>query len=104
MIYILILKYVRPLEEVNAHLDTHKQWLARHIREGRILAAGPSEDRSGGVVLASCGKRSELDDMVAEDSFVVHQVVEVSIQSFEPAIRSEALAQQWASAAAVVKA
>lgn len=102
MIYIVALKYARPPEEVKAHLDTHKQWLDRHIRTGRILAAGPTEDRSGGLVLVSCNNREELDGTIAEDSFVVHQVVEVSVQSFEPAIRAEAFAGKWAPGAAVV--
>ncbi|MBB4127653.1 uncharacterized protein YciI [Xanthomonas translucens] len=102
MLYILALNYVRPLEEVKAHLDTHRQWLAKHINAGRILAAGPNEDKSGGLVLASCGNRSELDDMIADDPFVAHRLVAVSVQGFEPALRAEALAQRWASAAAVV--
>lgn len=104
MIHILTLRYVRPAEQVQAHLDTHRQWLARHIRAGRILAAGPAPDQTGGLVLASCSDRAELDEMVAEDPFVVHQVAEASVQSFEPAIRAEALAVQWAAAAAVVAA
>ena len=104
MLYILSLKYVRPLEEVKAHLETHKQWLARHAVAGRILAAGPAEDKSGGLVLASCSNRAELDAMVAEDSFVLHQLVQVSVQSFEPTIRAEAFSPQWAGNAIVVKA
>ncbi|KAF1020867.1 MAG: hypothetical protein GAK30_02255 [Paracidovorax wautersii] len=104
MIYILTLKYIRPPEEVRAHIDTHRHWLAQHIQAGRILAAGPLEDRSGGLVIATCSNRAELDGMIAEDTFVVHQVAEVSVQSFEPTIRAPALPQQWAMSAAVVAA
>ncbi|MFC4928494.1 YciI family protein [Delftia deserti] len=104
MLYIVSVKYVRPLEEVQAHLEAHKQWLARHAAAGRILVAGPFEDKSGGLALASCSSRAELDAMIAEDSFVLHQLVLVSVQGFEPAIRAEAFAPQCAGNAAVVKA
>lgn len=102
MIYIISLKYIRPIEEVKAHLDTHRQWLATHARAGRILAAGPCEDQSGGIVLAHCRDRAEVDAMVAEDSFMVHRVAEAAVQGFEPAIRAAALGPQWAGNAAVV--
>lgn len=104
MIYILTLRYIRPREDVQAHLGTHQQWLAQQIRAGHILAAGPNEDHSGGIVLASCEDRDALDRMVEEDSFIVHRVAEVSVQGFEPAVRAPALRAEWAPHAAVVPA
>ncbi|MDA8446075.1 YciI family protein [Paracidovorax valerianellae] len=103
MLYVLTLHYIRPPEEIQLHLDSHRQWLARHIRAGRILVAGRSEDRTGGVVIASCEGRDELDRMIADDSFVIHELVQVSVQSFEPAVCAHGLPQGWASNAAVVK-
>ncbi|MBB5886579.1 hypothetical protein DYQ93_05150 [Xanthomonas sp. LMG 8992] len=102
MLYIVALTYIRPPEDIQAHLDAHRHWLAHHIQAGRILAAGPNADKSGGIVLASCTSRSELDTMMADDPFVTQGLVAVSVQGFEPAIRADALAARWASAAAVV--
>ncbi len=104
MIYIVALSYLRPPEYIQAHLDAHRRWLANHIQAGRILAAGPNADKSGGIVLASCTSRVELDAMMAEDPFVTQGMVAVSVQGFEPSIRADALAARWASAAAVVSA
>lgn len=103
MLYLVTLNYLRPIEEVNAHLDTHRVWLAQQTRAGKILVAGPLEDRSGGFVLARSDSRDELNRMLALDSFVVHQVVEPRVQGFEAALRSEAFPSDWAPGAKAVQ-
>ncbi|MFV0678166.1 YciI family protein [Variovorax sp. tm] len=92
MLYIVTLSYVRPIEEVNLHLESHKQWLGKHVKAGSILAAGPLEDRSGGVVLVHCKDRDELDSLLAQDSFVIERLVAVSVQGFDPVLRAESFA------------
>jgi uncharacterized protein YciI len=96
MLYVITLTYVRPLEEVDVHLDTHRAWLAEHTRGGRILVAGPLEGRTGGVLIASCGSREELDQMLAADSFSVHGLVNSEVRGFTAAMRARAWPAQWA--------
>lgn len=102
MLYLVTLTYVRPIEEVNAHLDTHRDWLIEHTQAGRILVAGPLEDRTGGIVLADCASRNELDGMLAQDSFHVHRLVEHDVRSFGAALRARAFPAEWAPEARAV--
>ncbi|GKS88273.1 YciI family protein [Acidovorax sp. SUPP2539] len=99
MLYLVTLTYVRPIEEVNVHLDGHRDWLVSHMREGRILVAGPLEDRTGGFVLARCASREELDGLLAADPFVVHRLVDHSAQGFTAALRAQACPAEWAPGA-----
>lgn len=99
MLYVVMLTYVGPADEVQAHLDSHRDWLIEHARAGRILVAGPLEPRTGGLVLAHCSSRTELDGMLAEDSFYVHRLVDYDIRCFNPALRAAAFPEQWAGAA-----
>lgn len=103
MLYLVTLNYLRPIEEVNAHLDTHRVWLAQQTQAGKILVAGPLEDRTGGFVLARSDNRDELDRMLAQDSFVVHQMVEPRVQGFEAALCSPAFPSDWAPGAKVIQ-
>lgn len=103
MHYLVTLNYLRPIEEVHAHLDTHREWLVQQTRAGQILFAGPLEDRTGGFVLARCTSRDELDRMLALDSFVVHGVAAPSVRGFDVALRSEACPADWAPGAKVVQ-
>jgi len=104
MLYVVTLNYARPIEEVNGHLDAHKQWLGRFTKSGHILAAGPLADGTGGVMLAHCAGSDELEAMMEQDAFVIERVVTVSVQSFEPALRAEAFAAQWAPLAKAIAA
>jgi uncharacterized protein YciI len=102
MLYIVVLTYIRPVEEVHAHLDTHRDWLVEYAKKGSIIVAGPLEDRSGGALLAYCKDRAELDDMLARDSFHVHQLVEYQIKAFSGALRAEAFPAKWSPEAKFV--
>lgn len=87
MLYFVTLIYARPADDIKAHLTTHRDWLDEQVRAGRILVAGPLDDRSGGVLLADCADRVALDAMLALDSFQVHDLVETRVQAFQPALR-----------------
>jgi len=96
MLYAVTISYVRPPEEVDAHLDTHRDWLVRHSKAGRIIVAGPLEPRIGGFLLVQCNSRAELDTMLAEDSYAVHKVATSDIRAFSPALRLQAFPATWA--------
>jgi len=102
MLYIVLLTYMRPIEEVNAHLDTHRDWLIEYSKKGNIVVAGPLEDRKGGALLACCKDRAELDSMLATDSFHIHRLVDYEVRAFSGALRAEAFPMQWAPEAKAV--
>lgn len=102
MIYIVTLSYVRPLDEVNAQLDGHRDWLIQHAKAGRILVTGPLEPRTGGLLLVRCADRAALDRMMNEDPFVVHRLVEVEVKAFTPMLRAAAFPAEWAEEAKAI--
>ena len=102
MLYTVILTYLRPVDEVHQYLEQHKTWLAEHIGAGAILVAGPLEDRSGGLLLASCGQREQLDRILALDPYVVHRVVSVAVHGCVPSLRMEAFPVQWSAQAQAI--
>ena len=102
MLYAITLNYIRPVDEIESHLDTHRDWLIEHTRQGRILVAGPLEPRTGGFVLATCENRAELDAMLENDSFYVHKLVDYTVVAATPALRAGDFPAQWAPDAKAV--
>lgn len=102
MLYAITLHYTRPKDEVEAHLDTHRQWLAAEIQAGRVLAAGTIEAGHGGLVLAYAADRDTIDAMVARDSFHVQGVATFEIAAFQPMVRSAAFPSEWACEARAI--
>ncbi|CAJ0789343.1 hypothetical protein LMG19083_01853 [Ralstonia psammae] len=102
MLYAVTLNYVRPMQEIESHLDTHRDWLIDYTRQGRILLAGPLEPRTGGFLLACCENRAELDAMLEKDSFHVHKLVDYAVVAAMPALRAEDFPARWAPDAKAV--
>jgi uncharacterized protein YciI len=102
MIFSVTLTYTRPIEEVNQHLDTHKAWLAGNLRHGHVILAGPLEGGGGGLVLAVCEDRAELEAMMAQDSFIANEVASYQAWACTPALASIQFPVQWAPDAKLI--
>jgi len=102
MLYTVVLQYVRPIAEIDAHLETHKAWLVQHTRAGRIITAGPLEPRVGGLLIVACKSRMELDAMLAEDSYAINKLAEYEVRAFAPTLRAGAFPAEWAPDAKAV--
>ena len=96
MLYTIVLSYTRPMPEIAEHLESHKTWLITHVQQGRIIFAGPLEPRTGGLILASCSSQDELDQMMAQDSFITGQVAEYKSYASTPALASVDFPARWA--------
>jgi len=51
MYAIAILRYRKPLEEVQRHTDAHRAYLQGLKQEGLLIASGPMVPRNGGALL-----------------------------------------------------
>lgn len=51
MYAVAVIRYRRPLEEVLVHQDEHRAYLRELHEKGILLASGPQEPRSGGILL-----------------------------------------------------
>ena len=96
MLFIVTLTYALPLEDVNGQLDAHRDWLVANTRAGRIAVAGPLEPRTGGLIVAHCADRAELDRMMAQDPFVIEGLVVVHVVCASPALRHDDFPARWA--------
>jgi len=101
MLYLVVLTYLSPIEEINRHLDAHRNWLAGHYRNGRFLVSGPLEPRTGGVILARSQSRAALDAMLACDPFAIHGLAAYDVMTVNPSLRAPDFPVAWAPAAKV---
>ncbi|MDH2068107.1 YciI family protein [Pantoea sp. GD03673] len=76
--YVVFLNYVRPVDEVEALLAAHIEWLDRYFEAGCFIAAGRKDPRTGGMLLVRDIERERLDAILAEDPFVAVAQYEVT--------------------------
>ena len=88
--FILNLRYVAPLEEVDRHMQAHLDWLRQGRDAGAFLGWGRKVPREGGIILA-VGGREEVEAVARTDPFVTHGVAEVEVIEMRPSYLAEGL-------------
>lgn len=80
--FIISLTYQKTLEEVDAHLSKHVEFLKSHYAKGIFLASGRKNPRTGGVILALAANKAEMEAIIALDPFYIHGVAQYEITEF----------------------
>ena len=91
--FLILLKYIRPLDQVEQHLEAHREYLRRRYADGSFLMSGRMEPRTGGVILAQASSREAAEAIMREDPFHTAGVVEYTLVEFHPTMTAPALAQ-----------
>ena len=80
--FVLLLTYVKPLEEVDALMRRHMAWLNEQYDAGRFVVSGRRIPRTGGVILARGDDREEIERLAATDPFVSGGVATCEVVQF----------------------
>lgn len=88
--FIFKLTYKKPLTEVEAHLAAHREFLDEYYKSGRIVASGPREPRTGGVILCNAASVDEAREIISHDPFFKHDIADYEITQFHVTKHDEA--------------
>ena len=87
--FIAILTYKKPLEEVDRFLQAHRDYLAVHYAAGDFIASGPQTPRVGGVIMIKAKSREVVDSIIAQDPFNINGIADYQIVEFTPTMFAE---------------
>ncbi len=74
--YVVIIRYTKPLGEVDLARPAHKEFLARAYERGFFIVSGRQNPPLGGIILVKDMKRQELDVLLREDGYARAGVAE----------------------------
>jgi uncharacterized protein YciI len=87
---LIISNYVVPITQVDPHRAQHSEWVQQYINNGDFIMAGPRRGKIGGVIVSRSMDKDKLMKILAEDSFVSENLVELQIVDFDAPFASEA--------------
>ncbi len=90
--FVLLLTYTKPLDEVDALMRKHMAWLDEQYAAGRFLVSGRQIPRTGGVILARGDDRDEIEAIAATDPFVTGGVATCEVIQFRASQVADGLA------------
>lgn len=82
--FVLLSRYLKPLDEVDKVVGEHRAFLEKHYASGDLLISGPQNPRTGGVIVTKKMTRAAVEAMLANDPFVREGVSEYQIIEFMP--------------------
>lgn len=82
--FIIELTYKRPIEEIDQHLTAHRSFLEDGYQKNYFVASGPQQPRTGGIIISQLKNRSQLESILKQDPFQIHNLAEYKIIEFEP--------------------
>ena len=89
--FVVILTYKKPLEEVDKFLQAHRDFLAEHYAAGDFIASGPQSPRIGGVIMVKAENRAMVDSIIAQDPFNINGIADYQIVKFIPTMFSDSI-------------
>ncbi|KAA2264016.1 hypothetical protein F0L68_08465 [Solihabitans fulvus] len=91
--YIVLITYTKPLDEIDYALPDHVEWLKRQYDAGYFLASGRRQPRVGGVIIARPMARGKLDALLATDPFAVQHLADYEVIEFHATMTAAELAR-----------
>jgi uncharacterized protein YciI len=80
--FIIDLNYIVPLGELDAHMADHVKFLRKYYRKNMFVASGRKVPRTGGIILALTGSKTDVEAIMREDPFCIHKLAEFTITEF----------------------
>lgn len=80
--FIIELIYKKPLEEIDAHMKAHVQFLNKYYASGNFIMSGRKIPRTGGIIIAKATNKKAIEEIIQHDPFYKHQLVDFNITEF----------------------
>lgn len=82
--FILMLKYIKPVEEVDKALKAHVEYLEKYYSLQKFICSGRRNPRIGGVIICNANNMDEVETIIKEDPFYSNKIAEYDIVEFLP--------------------
>jgi uncharacterized protein YciI len=77
--FIIDIKYIVPLEELDNHFDSHVKYLEKYYEQNIFVAWGRKVPRTGGIILALAESKETVENIIKEDPFYEYKLAEITV-------------------------
>ncbi len=82
--FVLLLKFVKSLDEVEKQLLSHREFLDKYYSMHKFICSGRRNSGTGGVIICTASNVEEVDTIIKEDPFYINEIAEYEIIEFSP--------------------
>lgn len=89
--FVVLVKYLKEIQEVDKYLVEHREYLEIGYQKGYLMASGPQNPRTGGVLLSQLKDKNILDSFLEKDPFYINGIAAYQVIEFNPVKYHQAL-------------
>ncbi len=82
--FLVNLIYKKPIELIEIHTAAHRTFLDEGYKQNFFVASGPKIPRTGGVIISQLKNRAQLEEILKQDPFALHDLAAYEITEFNP--------------------
>lgn len=82
--FLIMMKYVKPIEVVDTYLSQHRAFLEEGYKKDFFVVSGPRNPRIGGILISQLKNRDQLEKILREDPFYINEIATFEIIEFDP--------------------
>jgi uncharacterized protein YciI len=82
--FIIDITYKKSLEFIDQYLVEHRAFLDGGYKDNYFIASGPKNPRIGGIIISQLKDRDQLEAILKQDPFIIHDVADYNIIEFNP--------------------
>lgn len=82
--FILNLTYIKPISDVETHLQNHISFLEKYYSANKFICSGRKNPRIGGVIFCNATDINEVNTIIKEDPFYTENIAKYEIIEFTP--------------------
>lgn len=77
--FVLLVNYKKPLEEVEQNLEAHRAYLDKYYALNKFIFSGRRNPRVGGCILCRAQDEAEVKEIMQEDPFYCKGIADYEI-------------------------
>jgi len=83
-VFVVEVTYIKPIQEIDRFLVPHRDYLELHYQKKNLLASGPQNPRTAGLILTRFRTRAEVEHFITGDPFHQEGLATYRIIDFDP--------------------
>ncbi len=87
--FIIELIYKVPLEEIDAHMKAHVQFLNKYYHSKNFIISGRKIPRDGGIIIATASAKKEIEKIIKQDPFYKYELADFRIIEFDASQKAQ---------------
>lgn len=88
---IIQLTYKAPITEIDQYLTAHREFLDYYYKQNLLIASGPLNPRTGGIIIAASHDQRTIEEIFKKDPFYQADLADYQFLSFTPIKHCSAL-------------